>query len=156
MNEEVNPPIAPLGDDGGETINYGPPPPKESVVFVGGPEPVPVGRQYPVFVPLLLLLLTLNYSAFRNITAIHKRLDQMNAENAPAIEMLQRASKQDELFSSMRQDVLKLAKNDPVADRITKTYFAPPTAAPPMVSPTPEAPNTPSSPTTPPGTSPSP
>ena len=94
-------------------------------VRVPEPLPPPPPRQFTLVVPVAILLVTLNFAAFRNIIELNKRLTLLESQNAPAREMLKNSGKQSEFLKSVRADVLKLAETDPVAAQIAKIYFPP-------------------------------
>jgi hypothetical protein len=82
----------------------------------------------PIFVPLLIILLTLIFSTVRDIIALNRRMAMIDQENAPALEMLKNSGKQTEFVESLRSGLVKLSPTDPVAAKIVEDMF--PTPAP--------------------------
>ena len=92
------------------------------------------GFQYPIFVPLLIIVLTLIGSTVRDITTMNRRMEIIGQQDAPAREMLKKSTKQSDFISSLRTGVLNLAPSDPVAAEIASDFF-PPVSAPKPDSP---------------------
>ncbi len=85
--------------------------------------------QFPISVPIAIMLVTLIFSCIRDITALNKRMTIMNAENAPALEMLKQSGRQTEFIEALRDGVLKLAPTDPIAAGIARDFFQKPAPA---------------------------
>jgi hypothetical protein len=68
-------------------------------------------------------LVTLNFEVVRDMITLNKRMSDMNAENAPSVELLKKMSKQSEFAQALREDVLKLAPTDPAAARVARDFF---------------------------------
>lgn len=79
--------------------------------------------QFGVFWPILIVLLTLNFTTVRDIMALNKRIVTIKLETALSLEQIKKSGKQMEFFESLRADLLKLAPNDPVAAKIISDYF---------------------------------
>jgi hypothetical protein len=80
----------------------------------------------PVFVPILIILVTLIFSTVRDITALNRRMAIINQENAPALEILKNSGKQTEFVESLHSGLQKLAPTDPVAAKIVEDMFPTP------------------------------
>jgi len=105
-------------------VEFSPPPSDDAVGTI-----LPAPRkeaEFPVFVPLVIILLTLIFSTVRDIVALNRRLTIMNFENAPALEYLKKGTKQLEFRDALKDGLTKLAPTDPVAARILQDFYAPP------------------------------
>lgn len=101
--------------------------------------------QFPIFVPLAIMLLTLIFSTLRDIRALNLRMAAINEEDAPALEMLKKSGKQREFVDSLKEGILKLAPTDPIAAHIQTDFFpAQPYTPPPAPTAPAPAPKTPS------------
>jgi hypothetical protein len=101
------------------------PPKSDDAVGTIMPAPRPETR-FPVFLPILIILLTLNFSTLRDIVALNKRMTQINEENAPALDLLKKSAKQSDFVNGLRTGLINLAPNDPAAADILKQFFPPP------------------------------
>ena len=79
--------------------------------------------QFPVFIPLVIVLLTLNFTTLRDIVILNRRMMAINQDNAPNLDLLSKAGKQSEFLNSMRASLDKLSVTDPVAARINAEMF---------------------------------
>lgn len=104
-------------------VEFAPPSIPEDAIGTIPPAP-PTERLYTFFWPLLIILLTLNFSIGRDIVSLNKRMNAINEENAPIVGILSQAPKQTEFMDALRADILKLGQTDPYASDIAKTYFA--------------------------------
>jgi hypothetical protein len=82
-------------------------------------------RTYTAFWPGLILLLTLIVTTTREIIALHQHMDDIQQENAPALEALKKAGEQAAFVDGLHNDLQKLAVTDPVAAQIFKDFFLP-------------------------------
>jgi hypothetical protein len=80
----------------------------------------------PVFVPILIILLTLIFSTVRDIVTLNRHMTMINQENAPALDMLKNSGKQTEFVESIRTGLQKLEDTDPIAAHILKDMFPTP------------------------------
>jgi hypothetical protein len=112
-------------------VQFGPPQSSDAVGVIKGSSSRPEYR-FPLFVPLFIILATLNFSAYRDIVALNKRMASIAADDAPALDLLTKASKQAEFYDTLHSDLNKLALKDPAAAQIVKDYFpTPPSPAKP-------------------------
>jgi hypothetical protein len=98
------------------------PPAADAIGSIGGFRPLHE-MQFPVAIPITLILLTLIFSTVRDIGGFNRRLNEIQEQNAPALDMLKRAPKQMEYVESMRVDLQKLAPTDPTAAQILQDFF---------------------------------
>jgi hypothetical protein len=82
--------------------------------------------QFPMALPVTIMLLTLIFSGIRDISGFNRRMAEMDRQDAPAVEKLKRIPKQSEFIDSLRQSLEKLAPTDPEAAKLLKQYFPPP------------------------------
>ncbi len=103
-------------------VAFSPSQPDDSM---GPPEPLapPPPSQYPVFWPILIVLLTLIFSTTRDIITLNKRMVEINLEDAPALETLKKSGKQTDYIKALQADLLKLSASDPVAAQISSEFF---------------------------------
>ncbi len=90
--------------------------------------------QYPVFVPIFIILLVLNGSTLRDIIALNSRMKAIAQDNQPALEMLKNSAPQFAFRDNLRTGIERLAITDPVAAKIARDYF-PKTNVPPPANP---------------------
>lgn len=104
--------------------------PELSPVSSGGtksrfkPAPKPP-REFSIAIPLAILLVTLIFSTGRDMVALNKRMTAINNENAPALEILRKASKgnQRAFIDSLKAGITKLTLTDPIAAQIGREFF---------------------------------
>jgi len=106
-------------------VGFSPPPSSDAVGQIVGTT-LRQELRFPVFVPILIVLLTLIFSTLRDIVALNRRMAMINQENAPALEKLKDSGKQTEFVESLRASLQKLAPDDPVAAKIVKDMFSTP------------------------------
>jgi hypothetical protein len=108
-------------------VGFSPPPSADAMGQIVG-STTKAELRLPIFVPLLIILLTLIFSTVRDIIALNRRMAMIDQENAPALEMLKNSGKQTEFVESLRSGLVKLSPTDPVAAKIVEDMF--PTPAP--------------------------
>jgi hypothetical protein len=101
------------------------PPSQDALGTVGGKVPFRE-MQFPMALPVAIMLLSLIYSEVRDISGMNRRMAEMDRQNAPAVEKLERIPKQSEFIDSLRQNLVKLAPTDPAAAALLKQYFPSP------------------------------
>jgi len=82
--------------------------------------------EFPMAIPVAIVLLTLIYSTVRDISGFNRRLADMERQDTPAVEKLKRIPKQSEFIESLRQGLIKIAPTDPTAATLLKQYFPSP------------------------------
>ena len=81
--------------------------------------------QFPLAVPVTIMLFTMIFSTVRDIAGFNRRLADIDRQEAPYLEKLKTVPKQSEFIDSVRASLSKLAVTDPYAARIMKQYFPP-------------------------------
>ena len=79
--------------------------------------------QYPVFLPIFIILLVLNGSTVRDIVALNTRMKAIAQDNVPALEMLKTAAPQFAFRDNLRTGIERLALTNPNAAKIARDYF---------------------------------
>jgi len=105
-------------------VEFSPAPSENSIGPVGGYLPMRE-RQYPLALPVGIMLLTLIFSTVRDIATFNRSIDEIARTDAPGQEMLKKSSKQTEFIEGVRSDLQKLAPTDPTAAQILKEFFPP-------------------------------
>lgn len=111
------------------TVGFGPSQTEDAIGTV-----MPASRpeaQFSVFWPFLIVLLTMIFSTTRDIMALNKRMEAINNDNAPALQLLEKSTKQTEFIESLRTGLEKISPSDPVAAQISAEFFPPPPAPKP-------------------------
>ena len=93
-------------------------------------------RNITVHWPLIVILLTLNFSVARDIITLEKRRDVLEKKNAQAAELLKRYGKQTKFVDGLKVDLQKIAPADAVAAKILTDFFPKP------ITPEPQKPDT--------------
>ena len=101
------------------------PPSQDAIGTVGGRIPLRE-FQFPLSVPVAIILLTLICSTVRDISGFNRRLADIERQDAPSLEKLKRVPKQTEFIESLRKSLVEIAPTDPNAATILKQYFPPP------------------------------
>lgn len=95
--------------------------------------------QFPVAIPLVIILLTLIYSTGRDISGFNRRIHDMKEAEAPSLELLKKVPKQSEFVESLHKGLQKLAPTDPVAAKFLHDFYPPPPPRPTANDPSPSA-----------------
>jgi len=101
------------------------PPSKDALGTVGVKIPFHE-MQFPLAIPVTIVLLTLILSTLRDISGFNRRLADIDRQNAPSVEKLKRVPKQSEFIESLRKSLVKIAPTDPDAAILLRQYFPPP------------------------------
>ena len=83
--------------------------------------------EFPLAVPVTIIVLTLIFSSVRDIAGFNRRLADIDEQNVPVLEMLKKVPKQTELIQSLQTGLKKLSVTDPDAAEILAEYYPPPT-----------------------------
>jgi hypothetical protein len=86
--------------------------------------------QFPLWVPVLIVLLTLIGATLRDMIALNRRMSEIQHDNAPVRDVLARSVKQSDFANALKDGIEKLSATDPVAAQIRREFF-PPQAPPP-------------------------
>jgi len=105
-------------------VEFSPTPSENAIGPVGGYLPMRE-RQYPLALPVGIMLLTLIFSTVRDIATFNRSIDEIARTDAPGQEVLKKSSKQTEFIEGVRSDLQKLAPTDPTAAQILKEFFPP-------------------------------
>ena len=103
-------------------VEFSPAASEDAIGSVGGIMPLRQ-FQYPVSVPIAIILLTLIFSTVRDISSFNRAIDDIEKANAPSVEMLKKAPRQTEFIDAMRTGLQKLAPTDPTAAQLMREYF---------------------------------
>jgi hypothetical protein len=106
-------------------VGFSPTSSEDSIGAVGGRVQIHE-RQYPLAIPLGIVLLTLIFSTVRDISGFNRRIGDIDRHDAPILEKLKRVPKQAEFVDSLKASLLKLSETDPVAAKIVREYFPQP------------------------------
>jgi hypothetical protein len=103
-------------------VEFSPASTKDAIGNVGGSLPMRE-MEFPVSFPLAIILATLIFSTVRDISTFNRGTANIERANAPAEEMLKKASNLTDRVDSLRDALLKLSETDPVAAQIYKEYY---------------------------------
>jgi hypothetical protein len=105
-------------------VEFSPTPNKDAIGSVGGFAPIRE-IQYPLSLPVGIMLLTLIFSTVRDIATFNKGTANIERADAPSEEILKSASNLTDRIEMFRVALQKLSITDPVSAQIYKEYFPP-------------------------------
>jgi len=82
--------------------------------------------QFPLAIPVAIMLLTLIFSTVRDIAGFNRRLADIDKQEAPAIETLKKVPKQTDFVNGLQKSLQKLAPTDTLAEQTLEEFFPAP------------------------------
>jgi hypothetical protein len=105
-------------------VQFSPPANEDSIGNIGGFMPLRP-TEFPVSIPLTIIVLTLIFATVRDISTFNHSVADINRAEAPALEILKQANKQTEYVDGLKTGLQKLAITDPTAAAIFHDFFPP-------------------------------